>query len=77
MVSKPITKKKTHKTVSQELLDSLKENDGVEEPGLNERAKETNDPQEIILLIRRHEDIIRIQNEKAIGYIGKQGQLLK
>ena len=77
MVSKRITKKKTHKTVSQELLDSLKENDGVEEPELNERAKETNDPQEIILLIRRDEDIIRIQNEKAIGYIGKQRQLLK
>ena len=53
MVSKSITKKKTHKTVSQQLLDSLKENDDVEEPELNKRTKETNDPQEIIPLIRR------------------------
>ena len=33
-----MVKKKTYETVRQELLNSLKENDEVEEPGLNEIA---------------------------------------
>ena len=28
-------------------------------------------------MIHRYEDIVKMQNKTAIGYIGKQGQLLK
>ena len=69
-------KKKTHETVKQELLISLKENDEVEESGLDETANATKDPTEAVVIIQR-EEIIKMQNKRAIVYIGKQGQLLK
>ena len=77
MVLKSVKKKKTLEKVKQELLNSLKENDEEEEPGLKETTNATSDPQEAILIICRYEDIIKTQNKKTIGYIGKQGQLLK
>ena len=58
MVSKSITKKKTNETVKRELLNSLQENDDVEEQGLNETAKNVKNSQEAIIIIRRYEDII-------------------
>ena len=58
------------------MLNSLQEND-VEEQGLNKTGNNVNNSQEAIIIIRRYEDIIKTQNKKAIGYIGKQGQLLK
>ena len=70
-------KKKTHETVKQELLISLKENDEVEESGLDETANATKDPTEAVVIIQRCEEIIKMQNKRAIVYIGKQGQLLK
>ena len=30
-----------------------------------------------MVIIRRYEDIIKTQNKKAIGYIAKQGEILK
>ena len=77
MVSKSINKKKTNKTIKQELLNSLHENDNIEEQELNETANNVNNSQEAIVIIRRYEDIIKRQNKKSIGYIGKQGELLK
>ena len=77
MVSKSITKKKTNETVKRELLNSLQENDDVEEQGLNETAKNVKNSQEAIIIIRRYEDIIKTHSKKAIGYIGKQGKLSK
>ena len=59
------------------MLNSLQENDDVEEQGLNETGNNVNNSQEAILIIHRYEDIIKTQNKKAIGYIGQQGQLLK
>ena len=44
------TKKKTYETIKKELLNSSKENDNVEESGLNEAANETDNTQEITLL---------------------------
>ena len=70
-------KKKTHETVKQELLISLKENNEVEESGLDETANATKDPTEAVVIIQRCEEIIKMQNKRAIVYIGKQGQLLK
>ena len=77
MVSKSKTKKKSNETIKRELLNSLKENDDVEEQGLNETANNVNNSQEAIAIIRRYMEIIKKKNKKAIGYTGKQGELLK
>ena len=62
--------------MKQELLISLKENDEVEESGPDETANATKDPTEAVVIIQR-EEIIKMQNKRAIVYIGEQGQLLK
>ena len=55
----------------------MQENDDVEEQGVNKTANNVNNSSEAVLIIRCYKDIIKTQNKKAIGYIGKQGQLLK
>ena len=62
-MSKSVTKK-THEIIKRELLNSLQENDDVEEQGLNERANNVNNSQEGIRIINRYEDIIKTQNKK-------------
>ena len=52
MVSKSKTKKKTNKSIKQEQLSSLKENDDVEEQGLTETVNNVNNSQEAIVIIR-------------------------
>ena len=59
------------------MLNSLQENDDAEEQGLNETANNVKNSKEAILMTNRYEGIIKTQNEKAIGYNGKQGQLFK
>ena len=71
MVSKSITKKKKNEIIKRELLNSLQDNDDIEEQGLNETAN----LQEALRIIDRYDDIIKTQNKKAIEYIGKQGEL--
>ena len=66
MVSKSKIKKKTNQSVKRELLKSLKENDDVEEQGLNETVNNVNNSQEAIIIINSYEDIIKTQNKKAI-----------
>ena len=68
--------KTTNESIKQELLNSLKENDDVEEQGLNETANSVNNSQEAIVILRRHEEIIKTK-QKVIAYIGKQGELFK
>ena len=41
-MSESIVKKNTNETVKQKLLNALEEEDGVEQTGLNEIAKQTN-----------------------------------
>ena len=77
MVLKRIAKKRTNETVKQEPLNLLQENDDVVEQGLNKRANNVNNFQKAIKIINRFEDIIKTQNIKAMGYIGKEGELLK
>ena len=55
----------------------MEENDSVEEEGLNKKANNLNNSQEAILIIHLCEDIIKIQDKKAIVSIGKQEELLK
>ena len=65
MVSKRIAKKKTNESIKRELLNSLQENDDVEEQGLIEAANNVNNSQEAIQIINRYEDIIKTQNRKS------------
>ena len=59
--------------MKREALSLLQENNDVEEQGLNETTNNVNNFQEAIKIINHYEDIIK----KTIGYIGKQGELLK
>ena len=77
MVSKRIAKKKTNKIIKQELLNFLQENDDFEEQGLNKTANNVSNSQKAIKIISRCGDIIKTQNKNAIGYIRKQGELLR
>ena len=54
----------------------MEENDSVDEEGLNKKANNLNNSQESILIIHLCEDIIKIQDKKAIVFIGKQEELL-
>ena len=77
MVSKWITKKKKNESIKIELLNSLPENDDVEEQGFNAKANNVNNSQEAIQVINRYKDIIKAQiKKKTIGYIDKQRELL-
>ena len=55
------------------VLNSLKENDEEEEPGLNE----TNDPGETIIIINQYEEIIKSHNKRVTGCLSKQGEIRK
>ena len=59
------------------MLNLLQENDDDEEQRINKTANNVNNSQEAIVIIRHYKDIIKTQNKKAIGYIGKQGHFLK
>ena len=48
MVSKSTTKKKTNESIKRELLNSLKENDDVEDQGLSETVNNFSNSQEAI-----------------------------
>ena len=58
-------------------MNLLQENHNVEEKELNETANNISNSQEAIVIIRRYEDIVKTQNKKSIGCIGKQGGILK
>ena len=77
MVKKTIRKKKTNETIKQQLLSSLKQNDEIEDPGLDETGNKTNDPLKAVAITNRYTDISKTQNKRAIGYKGKQGQPIK
>ena len=55
-MSKNVTKNKTNETIKQELLDSLQENDDVEEQGLNKTVNNVNKSWEAILIINSYKD---------------------
>ena len=75
MAVKTITRKKTHETVREELLNSLKKNDAVEEPWLN--IANLIDTGGAITIIHRYEETIKTRNKKTIGFVAKQTQILK
>ena len=59
MVSQSKTKKKTNEFIKRELLNSSKENDDVEEQGLNKTVSNANNSQEVIAIIRRYDDLMK------------------
>ena len=67
----------TNESIKRELLKPLKENNDVEEIGLNQTPNNVNNSQEAIAIISRYEKIIKIENTTVIGYTGKQKELLK
>ena len=77
MVAKTTRKKKTSDTVKQELLNSIKKDDNLEEPDINATADTIKDPLEAIRLIQSYKEIMKTQNKRTIEYLGKQRQLLK
>ena len=66
MVAKIIRKKKSNRLVKKEFLDSLRENDDLEEPGLDVTADVIIDPLEVVRIMQRCEKI-KIQNKRLIG----------
>ena len=57
-------KEQNRKENKQELLKWLKENDDVEEQGLNETANNANNSRETIVIIPCYEEIIKTQSKK-------------
>lgn len=72
MVAKTTRKKKTSDTVKQELLNSIKKDDNLEEPDINATADTIKDPLEAIRLTQRYKKITKTYFKKAEGYVGKQ-----
>ena len=74
---KNASKKKTKEIVKQELLNSVMENDEMEEPGLEERINKIIDLEEAITMVKKYGEIIRTKNKNVINFVGKQVQLFK
>ena len=77
MVVKTARQKKTSEAVKQELLNSIKVDDDLEDPDIDATADTIANPLEAIRVIQHYEKIMELQNKRAIGYVGKQGQLLE
>ena len=64
--------KKMKELVKTELLDSVMENNEMDEPELEEQANSITELTEAIAVINRLEDIIRTQNKKVINFVGSK-----
>ena len=60
------------KTVKKELLNSLKENNNLEETDFDATTEAITDPKEAVRIMQRYEEIIKTQNRRVIGYVGGQ-----
>ena len=67
---KTTRKKKTSEMVKKEPLNSLKENNNLEETDLDATIDAITDPKEAVRIIQRYEEIIKTQNIRVIGYVG-------
>ena len=71
MVSKTIAKKEIHEKVKEEFLNSLRENDQVEEQGIN--IANMIEQGEAITIINWYEEKIKTQHKRVFAYVAKQG----
>lgn len=67
-----LTKKKTLEVIQEDLLNSLKEREDEDQPGLDGIVKNAKVPEETIKIIYRKEKILNIQNKKIINIVGGQ-----
>lgn len=51
-------------------MNSLKENNNLEETDLDATIDAITDPKEAVRIIQRYEEIIKTQNIRVIGYVG-------
>lgn len=56
--------------VKKEPLNSLKENNNLEETDLDATIDAITDPKEAVRIIQRYEEIIKTKNIRVIGYVG-------
>ena len=61
--------------VKQEIMNSLKENDDLEEPSLDATADAITEPLQAIRIVKRYKEITKTQNKRARNYVGMRGQL--
>ena len=66
MVAKNTRKKKSNETIKKELLDSLKENDNLEELDLDATIDAITDPIDSVRFIKLYEEIIKIQKSDRL-----------
>ena len=66
MVAKNTRKKKSNETIKKELLDSLKENDDLEELDLDATIDAITDPIDSVRIIKLYEEIIKIQKSDRL-----------
>ena len=59
--------------MKKELNESIIGKNEIEEPRLEERFYITTDIAEAIILVKRYDEIIRIQKKKYINFVGMQG----
>ena len=69
MAAKTVAKKKSHEKVKEELLNSLRENDEVEETQIN--IVNVIGPREATELINHYEEIIKTQLKRVLGCVPK------
>ena len=58
-------------------MNSLKENNNLEETDLDATTEAITDPKEAVRIIKSYEEIIKTQNTRVIGYVGEQGSCFK
>ena len=63
MIAKTITRKKNHEIVKEELLNSLRESDIVEEQEFS--LKNVDDKREAVDIIKHYEEIIKAGNKQT------------
>lgn len=76
-IPKLTTQKKTVEIVKEELFDSILETENQDDVDLDEVVRNTNNPQEVVILIKRYESIPKRKNMRIINVAGNQRLLLK
>ena len=69
---KNTSKKKIKDTTKPELLNSLIENNEMEEPGLEEIANGITDPADTTRITKHYKEMFKIQNKNVINIAGKR-----
>ena len=58
-------------------MNSLKENNNLEETDLDATTESLTDPKQAVRIMQCYEEIIKTQNLRVIGYVGEQASCYK